>query len=72
MAGVDKSNDSVLAAQGAKAREDLNRRVQTNLDLGRLIRFQPSYRPATGTWNLIMACLGAVILIAIVVVNVFF
>ena len=58
MAGSNKPNDLVLAAQGAEAREALNRRLQTNLDLGRLIRFQPSYRASTGTWNLLMAILG--------------
>jgi len=66
------SDEQVRVQQGAKAREELNRRVQTNLDLGRLVRFQPSYRASTGTWNLLMAILGAAILIAIVVVNVFF
>ena len=72
MANMSKADDPVLAVQGAKAREELNRRVQTNLDLGRLIRFQPSYRASTGTWNLLMAILGGVILAAIVVINVFF
>ncbi|MBL8691288.1 MAG: hypothetical protein JNL04_19430 [Rhodospirillaceae bacterium] len=65
-------NDQIRAQQGAKAREELNRRVQTNLDLGRLGRFQPSYRASTGSWNLIMAILGGAILAAIVIVNVFF
>lgn len=72
MAGSDKANDLVLAAQGVEAREALNRRLQTNLDLGRLIRFQPSYRASTGTWNLLMAILGGAILAAIIVINVFF
>ena len=71
MADVGKDDDPVLAAQAAKAREELNRRVQTSLDLGRAIRFQPSTR-ALGTWNLIMAWLGGAILVAIVVINVFF
>lgn len=71
MSGWDKTDDPVRAAQAAKAREDLNRRVQTSLDLGRAIRFKASYR-ALGPWNLLMACLGAAILIAIVAVNVFF
>lgn len=66
------SDDQVRAQQGAKAREELNRRLQTNLDLGRAVRFQPSYRTSAGTWNLIMAILGGTILAAIVVVNVFF
>lgn len=66
------SDDQVRAQQGARAREELNRRIQTNLDLGRLIRFQPSYRAAAGTWNLVMAILGGAILAAIVIVNVFF
>ncbi len=72
MAEPRKGDDPVLAAQAAKAREALNRRLQTNLDLGRLIRFQPSYRASTGTWNLLMAILGGAILAAIVVINVFF
>lgn len=71
MAEGNKADDPVLAAQAAKAREDLNRRVQTSLDLGRAISFQPGTR-GLGTWNLIMAWLGGAILIAIVVINVFF
>jgi len=71
MADVRKDDDPVRAAQAAKAREELNRRVQTSLDLGRAIRFQPSTR-GLGTWNLIMAWLGGAILAAIVVINVFF
>lgn len=71
MSGWDKTEDPVRAAQAAKAREDLNRRVQTSLDLGRTIRFKASYR-ALGPWNLFLACLGAAILIAIIAVNVFF
>ena len=65
------TDDPVLVAQAAKAREDLNRRLQTNLDLGRAVRFQPSTR-VTGFWNLIMAILGAAILAGIVAINVFF
>ena len=68
MSGWDETDDPVRAAQAAKAREDLNRRVQTSLDLGRTIRFKASYR-ALGPWNLFLAWLGAAILIAIVVVN---
>jgi hypothetical protein len=72
MAEPRSGDDPVLAAQAVKAREDLNRRVQTSPDLGRTVRFQPSYRASTGTWNLIMAILGGAILAAIVAVNVFF
>ena len=68
----DASEDQVRAAQAAKAREDLNRRVQTSLDLGRAVRVQPSSRATSGSWNLFLACLGAVILAAIVIVNVLF
>jgi len=71
MAEPRKGDDPVFAAQAAKAREDLNRRVQTSLDLGRAISFQPGTR-ALGTWNLVMAILGGAILVAIVVINVFF
>jgi hypothetical protein len=66
------SDDPVRAAQGARAREELNRRIQTNLDLGRLIRFKPTYRAAQGAWNLFLACLGGAILVAIVIVNLLF
>lgn len=71
MAEPGKGDDPVLAAQAATACEDLNRRVQTSLDLGRAIRFQLGTR-ALGSWNLIMAILGGAILAAIIVVNVFF
>jgi len=66
------SDDPARAAQAARAREELNRRVQTNLDLGRAISFQPNTRSHVGPWNLFLACLGGAILVAIVVVNVFF
>ncbi len=62
-------DDPVRAAQAARAREDMNRRLQTNLDLGRAISFQPNSRSHLGPWNLFLACLGGVILAAIVVVN---
>lgn len=72
MSGSDKTDDPVRAAQAAKAREDLNRRIQTSLDLGRAIRFQPSSRSHRGPWNTFLVCLGAVILITIVAINMFF
>ncbi len=72
MSGWEKTDDPVRAAQAAKAREDLNRRVQTSLDLGRTISFQPTSRSALGPWNLFLACVGAAILIAIIATNVFF
>lgn len=69
MSGWDNTDDPVRAAQAAKAREDLNRRVQTSLDLGRTISFQPTSRSALGPWNLFLCVLGAAILIAVIVVN---
>ncbi len=72
MSGWNRTGDPVRAALAAKAREDLNRRVQTSLDLGRTISFQPSSRSHIGLWNLFLAFVGAVILIAIVAINVFF
>lgn len=72
MSGWDKTDDPVRAAQAAKAREELNRRVQTSLDLGRAISFQPTSRVPSNLWSMAMACLGAAILVGIVVINVFF
>jgi hypothetical protein len=69
---MSETDDPVRAAQAARAREDLNRRLQTNLDLGRAITFQPTSRSHAGAWNLFLACLGAVIVAAIVIVNVYF
>jgi hypothetical protein len=66
------SDDPARAAEGARAREQLNRRLQTSHDLGRLIRFKASYSPAKGSWNLFLAWLGAAILVAVIAVNVLF
>jgi len=72
MSEARENEKQALAAEGARAREELNRRLQTNLDLGRAVRFQPSTRWHGGAWNLFLACLGGAILVAIVVVNVWF
>jgi hypothetical protein len=64
------TNDEQRVVEGAKAREDLNRRLQTNLDLGRAIAFQPSSRGHRGLWNTILVWLGAAIVVAVIAVNV--
>jgi hypothetical protein len=69
MTQPDNTPEQVRAAEAAKAREELNRRLQTNLDLGRTIAFQPSTRGHSGLWNTILVWLGAAILVAVVVVN---
>jgi hypothetical protein len=69
---MSEPDDPVRTAQAARAREDLNRRLQTNLELGRAVSFQPNTRSHAGAWNLFLACLGAAIVAAIVIVNVYF
>jgi hypothetical protein len=68
----ESADDPVRAAQAARAREELNRRLQTSVDLGRAVAFQPSSRASLGRWNLFLAWLGAAILAAIVAVNLIF
>lgn len=63
------SRDDVRSLDAQRLRELHERKLQTNLDLGRLIRFKATYSPAQGTWNLFLCFLGAAILIAIVVAN---
>ncbi|MBM3549585.1 MAG: hypothetical protein FJX54_21820 [Alphaproteobacteria bacterium] len=72
MSEPSRDETQALAAEGARAREELNRRLQTSLDLGRAVRFQPSTRWHGGAWNLFLAGLGGAILVAIVIVNVWF
>jgi len=61
--------DEVRSLDAQRLREQHERKLQTNLDLGRLIRFKATYSPAQGAWNLFLACLGAAILIAVIAVN---
>lgn len=61
--------DEVRSLQAERLREQHERKLQTNLDLGRLIRFKATYSPAQGAWNLFLCYLGAAILIAVVIVN---
>ena len=63
------SEDEVRSLQAEKLREQHERKLQTNLDLGRLIRFKATYSPAKGAWNLFLCFLGAAILIAVIVAN---
>ena len=68
----DRAVAEQQSLQGQRDRELFERRLQTNLDLGRAVSFKPTYSPALGTWNLLLAILGAAIFAVIVAINLYF
>ena len=67
-------SEAERAAMGVRAREELDRKRLTSLTVGtaRLTGAFAAFSAAQGPWNLFLCFLGAAILIAVVVVNVYF